>query len=365
MLFASTRSAERYSNSLIGLAAGDAWGYQVEFVKYDRMPSYPVAAPPQIWRVSDDTQMTLALHDALVDAGSQLGDIPAVTAAITNRFLQWQTDPDNNRAPGSTCMESLRRLREGARWHDTEGAVESAGCGAVMRLVPAAFCPDEVWLGITALQALITHKHPRAVVAALVLGEAIHMAPGLSGRFLEHAVSAAMSVLTGESPWLRDEYLAAVLSPITTDVQSYLAAGVEDGNLDALLDAYAVKRELDELDPALWGDPCVGIGEGWESATAVAVGLLVADMGTPRWTAPAAIGAAEALGWAATSNGDSDSIACIAGAVIGAAHDDPEFWIDAKMLPRFEDRYNLALRRAPIESIAFRHMPDRAAAAAD
>ena len=365
MPFANTRSAERYSNSLIGLAAGDAWGYQVEFVKYDRMPSYPVAAPPQIWRVSDDTQMTLALHDALVDAGGQLDNISTVTAAIGNRFLQWQTDPDNNRAPGATCMESLRRLREGAHWYDPEGAVDSAGCGAVMRLAPAAFCPDEVWLGLTALQALITHKHPRAIAAALVLGEAIRMAPSLSGRFLEHSVSAAMSVLTGESPWLHDEYLAAVLSPITTDVQSYLAAGVEDGNLDALLDAYAVKRELDELDPALWGDPCAGIGEGWESATAVAVGLLVADMATPRWTAPAILGGAAALGWAATSNGDSDSIACIAGAVIGAAHDDPEFWIDAAVLPHFEDRYNLALRKAPVESTAFRYMLEPAAAAAD
>lgn len=349
-------AAERYSNSLIGLAAGDAWGYQVEFCKYDGMPSYPVAPPPQVWKVSDDTQMTLALHDALVDAGGQLDNIAVVTAAITARFLQWQNDPDNDRAPGATCMGSLDRLRAGARWYDADGAVASAGCGAVMRLAPAAFCPDEVWLGLTALQAVITHKHPRAVAAALVLGEAIRVAPSVSGRFLEHSVSAAMAVLTGESPWVHDEFLAAVLSPITTDVQSYLAAGMEDGNLDALLDAYAVKRELDDIDPDLWGDPCTGIGEGWESASAVAVGLLAADMGTPRWTAPAALTGAQALGWAATSNGDSDSIACIAGAVIGSAHEDPEFWITAKVLPRFEDRYSQALRRAPAESAAFRRV---------
>lgn len=354
MVLATTRTAERYANTLIGLAAGDAWGYQVEFVNYDNMPSYPVASPTGVWKVSDDTQMTLALHDALVDVGGQLDDIRTVTASITDHFLAWQTDPENDRAPGATCMQSLHRLRGGARWHDDDGAVESAGCGAVMRLAPAAFCPDEVWLGLTALQALITHKHPRAVAAALVLGEAIRLAPGLSGRFLEHAVSAAMAVLTGESPWLDDEYLAAVLSPITTDTHSYLAAGVEDGNLDLLLNAYAIKRELDELPPTQWGDPCVGIGEGWESASAVAVGLLVADMGTPRMSAPAALGGADALGWAATSNGDSDSIACIAGAVIGAAHDDPEFWIDAKVLPRFEDRYAAALRKAPSQSAAFR-----------
>lgn len=354
MLLNTTRSAERYANSLIGLAAGDAWGYQVEFTSYDRMPSYPVAPPPGIWQVSDDTQMALALHDALVDAAGELDDIPALTAAITERFLQWQNDPDNNRAPGATCMGSLNRLREGARWFDSDGAVASAGCGAVMRLTPAAFCTDDVWLGVTALQALVTHNHPRAVAAALILAEAIRLGPSLSGRLLEHAVSAAMSVLTGESPWLDDDYLAAVLSPITTDVQTYLAAGIEDGNLDALLDAYAVKRELYEISPDHWGDPCTGIGEGWESASAVAVGLLVADMATPRMTSPALLTGSEALGWAATSNGDSDSIACIAGAVIGAASDHPDFWIEAKVLPRFEDRYALALRNAPRESDAFR-----------
>jgi ADP-ribosylglycohydrolase len=356
-------AAERYSNSLIGLAAGDAWGYQVEFIKYDNMPSYPVAPPPGVWMVSDDTQMTLALHKALVDAAGQLDNIAAVTDAITNRFLAWQVDPENTRAPGATCMTSLDRLRGGARWYDAEGALESAGCGAVMRLVPAAFCPEEVWLGLTALQAVITHRHPRAVASALVLGEAIRLAPSLSGRFLEHSVSAAMAVLTGESPWLRDEYLAAVLAPITSDVQGYLAAGVEDRTLDALLDAYAVKRQLDEIDPTTWGDPCVGIGEGWESATAVAVGLLVADMGTPRCTAAATLTGAQALGWAATSNGDSDSIACIAGAVIGSAHSADDFWITARVLPRFEDRYSRALRIAPVESAAFRRAEVGTAAA--
>ena len=44
----------------------------------------------------------------------QLDDIDVVTKAITARFLEWQVDPDNNRAPGATCMGSLTRLRHGA-----------------------------------------------------------------------------------------------------------------------------------------------------------------------------------------------------------------------------------------------------------
>ena len=138
--------AIRYANALTGLAAGDAWGYQVEFTSYAQMPAYPVAPPAGTWTVSDDTQMTLAVHHALNDV-TDFADIEAVTDAITRQFFLWQVDPDNTRAPGRTCMKSLRNLRAGARWYDRDGAVESAGCGAVMRLVPTAFPPRALLAG--------------------------------------------------------------------------------------------------------------------------------------------------------------------------------------------------------------------------
>ncbi len=37
----SAAQIARYDNSLIGLASGDAWGFQVEFRKYADMPAYP------------------------------------------------------------------------------------------------------------------------------------------------------------------------------------------------------------------------------------------------------------------------------------------------------------------------------------
>ena len=351
----TTRTATqvRYRNALIGLAAGDAWGFQVEFRKYANMPAYPVPAPKKVWRISDDTQMTLALHDALVDVADQLDDIDVVTKAITARFLEWQVDRDNNRAPGTTCMGSLTRLRHGAHWHAAGGALPRPGCGAVMRLLPAALCRDDVWLGITALQAVLTHKHPRAIAASLVLADAIRSATRVRGHFLEHAISAAMALVTGESPWLRDQFLIEVLSPMTSDVAGMLADGVRDTLLDALLDAYAVKQELATMSPADYGDPCTGIGEGWESGSAVAVALLVADIATAPDRRRAALNGREALAWGATSNGDSDSIASIAGAVIGAAHTGASYWAGVKMTPRFEARYAKALRHAPRAARSF------------
>nr|WP_065493884.1 ADP-ribosylglycohydrolase family protein [Rhodococcus opacus] len=342
----------RYVNALTGLAAGDAWGYQVEFTSYTQMPAYPVAPPAgRWWEISDDTQMTLALHWALAEV-TDFDDIEAVTEALTRQFLLWQVDPDNTRAPGRTCMTSLHNLRAGARWYDTDGAVESAGCGAVMRLVPTAFAPDPYWLGLTALQAVITHKHPRAVVPALLLADATRHAPEYRGRFLEHTQTAAAQIYNGTSTWTTDPYLRDVLAPITGDVPSYLVKGLDDGTAGILTAAAGRLEQLRPLPPTEFGDPCVGIGEGWESASAVALALLVADLATTSDDdAAASLTGPEALAWASTSNGDSDSIACIAGGLIGSAHPQKNYWAAAGLTPEFEPRYTeelaTAARRAP------------------
>ncbi|TCN53464.1 ADP-ribosylglycohydrolase [Rhodococcus sp. SMB37] len=98
----------RYGNALTGLAAGDAWGYQVEFRTYAAMPAYPVPAPVGEWIISDDTQMTLALHDALVEV-TDFDDITEVTETIVRHFILWQLDPDNNRRLYGVAVEPASR----------------------------------------------------------------------------------------------------------------------------------------------------------------------------------------------------------------------------------------------------------------
>lgn len=73
------------------------------------------------------------------------------------------------------------------------------------------------------------------------------------------------------------------------------------------------------------------------------MGLLVADMATAAPGEQPALTGSQALAWASTSNGDSDSIACIAGALIGAAHTEPTWWQSQNVHPRFEERYERAL----------------------
>lgn len=341
-------TAVRYDNALTGGAAGDAWGYQVEFARYRSLPPYPgVPAPQRVWRISDDTQMTLALHQALLDVADRLDDLDgAVTEAIVSRFLFWHNDPDNTRAPGISCTASMVALSRGARWQDPDGAVNGHGCGAVMRLVPAAFVPVPQWRAISALQAVITHKNPRAVASALVLADAVRFAPGLRGRFLERAIANVVAVLHGHSRWLNDPFLVAVLSPVTRDVREFLTAGIVGGLHSQLRAARAAKARLAGLSPDRFGDPCSGIGLGWDADSATALGLLIADMVTGE---EAALDGRAALQWAATSDGDSDSIAGIAGGLIGSAHTEANYWAGVGVRPEFEPRYADELDAAPVQ----------------
>ncbi|MET9329158.1 ADP-ribosylglycohydrolase family protein [Tsukamurella sp. NPDC003166] len=303
-----------YRNALIGLAAGDAWGYQVEFTSYSRMGG-AVAPPTGTWVISDDTQMTLALEDALQPGQS----VAEATAAIVREFSAWARSPLNDRAPGNTCMGSIRNLDAGRQWFEPGGAIESAGCGAVMRLLPAT-TDDDRWVGLTTLQAVITHRHPLAVISALVLADAVRRP---EGRFLARGIELIDAISDGGWPGLSEPCLAEVLAPLLIDIPSWIASEAPTLRNHLVAAQGRLARGAD-------GDPCAGVGEGWDAGTATALALMVAD---------APLSPFAALQWAATSNGDSDSIAAMAGMLIGAGADSPTFWGDAGVSPTFEPEY--------------------------
>ena len=343
----------RYANALVGSAAGDAWGYQVEFRSYESIDPRPYPRPAGTWRISDDTQMLLATHRALHRAGD-LSDVDGVAAALVSSYVEWTHDPDNDRAPGIACMTSLAALERGGTW-DGGAPEESGGCGGVMRQAPASFLPDQVRRGVSVLQTVVTHHHPKAVLSALLLCDALTDArDGRTGGHVATAVDR-LAELEKDVPaqWRDDAHLGTVLSRITDDPHGYLLHGAHERHPGAptMVEAFTAAAERVDSIPADagWeGDPCAGVGEGWDAATAVALAAMVADR------AAATGDPVGALAWAATSNGDSDSIAAIGGALVGAAMPDPDAWARAGLDPRFEDRYEREIAEACVQGPAGR-----------
>jgi ADP-ribosylglycohydrolase len=287
-----------FQGAMLGLAAGDAFAYPCEFRRraailgafgqggvtemvalHDpRWPEWPmiVGARHPAGTYTDDTQMSIAVARALLDAPSG-DDVDALMRAMAARFVAWSQSADNDRAPGHTCMTACERLAEGVPWRQA-GVADSKGCGSAMRVAPVGlrFHRDrDRLLEVARASSLLTHGHDAAVEGA--------------------AAAALLVALAIERASPEDMYRAVAeqCCPRSADFAACWA------RLRALLDA-PPEVALSEN----------GLGEGWVAEEAVASALYCV------WRTPADF--RQTVLTAANTDGDSDSIACIAGGISGA-----------------------------------------------
>ncbi|NUV57643.1 ADP-ribosylglycohydrolase family protein [Streptomyces coelicolor] len=299
------------TGALTGLALGDALGFPTEFKD---VPS--ILATHGDWRslelpkpavVTDDTQMTLALGRGLrtaMDRGT-LGP-KRLERPVREEFVEWWRSPENNRAPGNTCLRACHLLSRDERpWQDAS-QIHSKGCGANMRVAPLGLVPgltDEQRAGAAQLQSALTHGHPTALAASDLTAHAVRLLAegaeptGLIGLLRSYAYENRTRY---HAFWLGDLWTrAGDASP-----EQFIARGWDEC-LEILVRLQeAVRTASPET------DPCRATGEGWVAEEALATGLLCFLLFVDE--------PVTALRRAACTSGDSDSIACLAGAFAGA-----------------------------------------------
>jgi ADP-ribosyl-[dinitrogen reductase] hydrolase len=304
----------RFRNCLLAGACGDALGAPVEFMSLELIRrrfgdqgikdldvAYDVAGA-----ITDDTQMTLFTCEALVQWADDRSK--SIEDHLREAYLLWLDTQTSSydaslvrgalvaghpalwarRAPGNSCLMSLRNLREG------QPPVASKGCGAVMRVAPVglALGPDEAWT-VGMHSARITHDH-------------------LEG-------------------WLPASALACLVS-LCTNGMPLVSAVQEVGR--------RLKADFSESHTYnLWGQACESAQSPQEAPQALF------DVWGGGWTGPDALAIAvfavlayetleqsleEAVILAANHRGDTDSTASIAGQILGAAGQEPPArWVSA------------------------------------
>lgn len=315
-----------WQNMVRGVAIADAWGDKNEFKKIEALTENDPRGPdlPEKLRITDDTQMTLYLGAALDDAWDDEDDV--IKDAIIENFLTYNDDPDNNRAPGLTVTGSLNALSRGRdKGWQAATSLTSDGSGTVMRTSPTAFLPEDRWVGVTAFAAAVTHGTANGIAAAIlnvaILREILaqKIKPGeLLARALQLATHPAENGLLEVGDWLTglDVDLVEGFDFITVRVAMAL-------------------QELPKLQADPWAttsDPSLVLDNGgWRSPHTLVIALLALDMFPgDAWSA---------VRRAVTTDGDSDTIGAVAGALAGAAY--PDVFLSAwpSLRGRFEERY--------------------------
>ena len=287
---------DRIRGSLLGAAAGDALGSAFEFVSsatIERETGSNVArtyrealpgslmAPRAAGIPTDDTAMTLALIDALVAPGSRTPR--EVLSGMVDGLRRGHgrfSDMFWNGGPGGACQAMMRAAQGGAAPFAGLDP-QAGGNGAAMRAHPCGAFSDRAFVAeLAAMQARLSHPHPGAVASAQVVALVVHEAI-YEGRF------------------------ATAIPPEITDT-SMLAAW--ERAHQALIRGPRLPRHLLDADMA-----------GWNTvSTAHAIAQLYVDQPDV------------AIGMAAASGRDTDTVASIVGGMLGAFHGAamlPDDWI--------------------------------------
>jgi len=159
---------DKITGCILGGAIGDAMGGPFEG------QSQPIEFTLEHdWRISDDTQLTLATCEALCEKGM------ASPERIADRFKQWFVERKIS-GIGSSTLKALRDLSAGAHWSIAGCSGEyAAGNGAAMRIAPLAFFLDpgkDADRMLIRDAARITHKNEEAYAGALAAAIAVRLA---------------------------------------------------------------------------------------------------------------------------------------------------------------------------------------------
>lgn len=313
---------DRCRGSLVGGAAGDAFGYPVEFVysfdeiryKYgeDGVTEYDKSYPwlEERYRhhkalFSDDTQMTLYTAEGLLEA--EKSGRPLVPT-ICNAYLEWFghqvgrkvkisydselaniEELNERRAPGNTCIGSLFSIYSGK-----EPQNSSKGCGGVMRVAPVGiYGASHDWkleetARIAGEVAELTHLHPLSTYSSAALAVIVQLcvtADNVDSESFKGIVNKAMDVVAevyGENAPAMEDFKRLMAKALSLE--------------DNLLQDWEVIEQ--------------GLGEGWvaEETLAIAVFSVIRHIDDFNGCMICAV----------NHGGDSDSTGAVAGNIIGA-----------------------------------------------
>lgn len=298
-----------------GIALGDALGKPVEFNDIYRIKDIYGTNGIQnlknysIW--TDDTEMTFAVSKALLRLGN-INEIKTLNEnnigkTFAEEFIKWLENPGH--APGNTCRASIFSLKNKGpdNWRDV-GKNDSKGCGTAMRAAPLGIwvadpINQELSAGegeihdllrtISQIQSEITHGHKAATAAALAASYSVTLS--INGFQPIEMIEPIQKYCKNIHPDFDDSVNRILIA----------LERIENGQFENDIEALHF------------------IGKGWVGEEAFSMALYSAIRYPSNFL--------ECLRTAVNHSGDSDSVGCIAGSIVGTYNgieSIPNDWIE-------------------------------------
>ena len=233
---------ERFEGCILGGAIGDAFGSGYEhLIEPDNETFYPFGKhEPEVpkWQITDDTILTLASCEAIVE------DESLDPNTFANCFLKFFKQRKVV-GIGSSTLKALQELDFGGHWSQVGRRGEfAAGNGAAMRIAPIAFCEDVSNSRIREICS-ITHNNDEAYVGALSLVIAIRSILNKSWTGEENL----LEIIIGQIPdtRVRDRLISVNKMSDTADLHEIGKLGNDGYVVNAVPLAIAAASKVTEL----------------------------------------------------------------------------------------------------------------------
>ncbi len=275
---------------LFGTACADALGRPVEHLTLEQIKKKYgekgiLELPPDSpW--TDDTQLMLVLARGLL-RGAEL-ELPELMGKIAEELILWLDEPDLG--AGATTRGAALSLKDGIHW--SKSGISSKTCGSLMRAGILGFIyrndPQKL-VKVALISGRITHSHPVSDAASIAGAYAVKLA------------------LDGVEPEKMLEPLLEVTEGISQEFTDALEVSYEISH-SGMGDGEALKK----------------LGQGWYADETFALAYFC----TLRYPKDYK----KAVQTAVNITGDSDSVASVAGGILGARlgiEAIPVSWVEA------------------------------------
>lgn len=280
-----TRRRDKARGCLLGAACGDGLGAAFEGapeVAPDQLDEWLAARAPV--GATDDTVMMVVLAEHLVRTPAREQGRDLDEDALMDGFVAaFRAEPWRGYGPGTAGL--LQRVARGISWAEASpaqfGGAGSLGNGGAMRVAPVGLLPRplEEIADLARRSAMVTHAHPLGTAGAALQACAVSLAFGTDPA----------------EPFARDGFLHELSRQPGGSAAEYAQ---RLGGLRALPTGWSVDDTV----------ACTGNDITATSAVPAAIAAFVRHPDVP----------AEAIRFAISMGGDTDTIATMAGALAGA-----------------------------------------------